>query len=165
MKKKLPPDEYYQTLARVPTSAAAIIRNTIGEFMIVSHPYRNDGWHLPGGMTDTHETPRQAVVREVEEELGIAIKDPKLFCVEFATSPPYDRIHFVFNAGMLTAAQIADIKPDPDEISGYRFVSMGDMLTLLHPLLSQRFKNSFEGFLKGTCIYLENGLSLAAAEK
>ena len=52
---------------------------------------------------------------------------------------------------------ISEIKPDPDEISEYKFVSMGDMFTLLHPLISQRLKNSFEGFLKGGAPFQRRG--------
>lgn len=41
-------------------------------------PYPNM-WALPGGHIDEHETPRECIIREVREELGIELKEPILF--------------------------------------------------------------------------------------
>jgi len=41
-------------------------------------PYPNY-WTLPGGKVEEGETPEQAICREVEEELGVNLKDYTLF--------------------------------------------------------------------------------------
>jgi len=154
--QKLPPKEYYESLARVPTSGAAIIRNEKGEFLIQKQTYKDD-WHLSGGMSDLNETPREAAIREVKEELDITIDNPRLFCVDFDTRDPFVRILFVFDAGILSDDAINKIRSDPDEIAEYKFVSAEEMLKLLAPKLSKRMQSSFEAFEKGLCVYLENG--------
>ena len=46
-----------------------------GELLVVRHSYRY-GWSLPGGRLRRGETPRQAAVRELREEVGIVV-DPE----------------------------------------------------------------------------------------
>lgn len=41
-------------------------------------PYPNM-WALPGGHRDPHETPRECIVREVKEKLGIELHEVSLF--------------------------------------------------------------------------------------
>lgn len=52
-------------------SAYAIIRNAAGEVAVVRTP---KGAFLPGGGIEAGETPEEAVVREVLEECGFAIR-------------------------------------------------------------------------------------------
>jgi len=48
----------------------------------------NDGWilEIPAGSLEENENPKECIEREVMEELGYSIKDPKLI-TEFYTSP------------------------------------------------------------------------------
>lgn len=39
---------------------------------------QHGGWHLPGGGIDLGEAPERAVVREVHEETGLRVKNPRL---------------------------------------------------------------------------------------
>ena len=60
---------------------AALIWDT-GRFLICqrpAHKARGLLWEFAGGKVEPGETPRQALVRECREELGITIKPGKLF--------------------------------------------------------------------------------------
>jgi 8-oxo-dGTP diphosphatase len=53
---------------------AAVIHNTQGQILIAQRPlHKHQGglWEFAGGKVDAHETPAQALVRELQEELGI----------------------------------------------------------------------------------------------
>lgn len=51
----------------------AIIGDGQGKILLVRHAYR-DGWGLPGGMLGWREEPEETIVREMSEELGIAVE-------------------------------------------------------------------------------------------
>ncbi|MEK7641444.1 MAG: NUDIX hydrolase [Patescibacteria group bacterium] len=157
MRLNLPPDEYYAQLTKVPTSGGAIFRNSKGEFLIIKKTYGDKGWSIPGGMTDQHENPREAVLREIQEELGLHLKQARLFCVDFAKNPPYDRILFVFDCGILDDQMISSIRIDTDEIGQFKFVPQEEMFMLLGPKIKKRLENSLEHLFKSSCVYLESG--------
>jgi len=54
-----------------PVSVKAVVRR---EDKVILLKNERDEWELPGGRLESAETPEQAVVRELEEELGAVIK-------------------------------------------------------------------------------------------
>ena len=51
-------------------------------------------WEFPGGKIDADEAPEGALIRELKEELGIAVKAPCLAPLTFA-SHAYDDFHLI----------------------------------------------------------------------
>lgn len=56
---------------------AAILTNSKGEILLVKRKFepKKEYWDLPGGFIDLFETAEQSLVRELEEELGITLRD------------------------------------------------------------------------------------------
>ncbi|MFC3705356.1 NUDIX hydrolase [Devosia honganensis] len=63
-------------------ASVAIVRD--GKVLLIKRafaPYQNL-WTFPGGRMDEGETPEQCAIREVEEEVGLAIRNPRLALVQ-----------------------------------------------------------------------------------
>lgn len=57
--------------------AFAVITNTEGH-VLLCHRTDREAWNLPGGRVEAGETPWQALVREVEEEVGLVVQASQL---------------------------------------------------------------------------------------
>jgi ADP-ribose pyrophosphatase YjhB (NUDIX family) len=71
-------DRVGHTLLLMP-AVAALVRDQDGRILLQQ---QHDGsWSLPAGALEPGETPAQAIVREVKEETGLAVKPEKLVAV------------------------------------------------------------------------------------
>ncbi len=55
----------------------------------------NKIWYFPGGKIESHETPTQALVRELQEELNLTINPAKLAFVTDVISLNHDQTDYV----------------------------------------------------------------------
>lgn len=63
--------------------AVGAVVNSAGEVLLVEHVFRTDfPWGLPGGWVKAGENPKDAVRREIEEELQIEVEVKDLLCSE-----------------------------------------------------------------------------------
>ena len=79
--------------ALFPVVAAALIDDT-GRVLVQQRPpgkLMADLWEFPGGKMEPGETPEAALVRELAEELGIAVAAADLIPATFASQPLGDR--------------------------------------------------------------------------
>ena len=68
----------------VNVAAAVIIRD--GKIFVTERGYGDykDWWEFPGGKIEESESPRDAVVREIEEELGVSIGvGDRIYVIEY----------------------------------------------------------------------------------
>jgi RimJ/RimL family protein N-acetyltransferase/8-oxo-dGTP pyrophosphatase MutT (NUDIX family) len=65
--------------------AQGLIRNNANEILLCELTYKQE-WDLPGGVVDPHESPAQAVVREVREELQVEVLPRSLVAVNWLPS-------------------------------------------------------------------------------
>jgi 8-oxo-dGTP diphosphatase len=82
--------------------AAIILENDKGEFLLALRdnkpgiPFPNH-WDLIGGHVEEGETPEEALIREVKEELDIDLKEYSFFRVyECLTGDAYENIKYIF---------------------------------------------------------------------
>ncbi|MFD4630207.1 NUDIX domain-containing protein [Streptomyces sp. NPDC058284] len=107
-------------------SAAAVLTNGDGEYLIVKPGYKN-GWNLPGGGVDEGETPRQACTRELKEELGIDQTPGRLLLSAYVHTADGAHIYWVFDGGTLTTEQQEAIVLQQSELTAFRFSAPGEI--------------------------------------
>lgn len=106
-------------------AVAALISNKQGKLMLVTRGVEPDygKLDLPGGFVDPMESAEQAIMRELEEELGLKVTNLK-----YLTSAPNEYIFSdfkVFTLDMAFAVEVETIENlnAMDDILAYRFYS------------------------------------------
>ncbi|KOG48796.1 NUDIX hydrolase [Streptomyces virginiae] len=151
---------YIASLPRVLAGAAALYRDTEGRVLLVEPNYR-DGWALPGGTieSDRGESPRTAARRESAEEIGLDLPLGRLLAVDWslgAGRPPL--VAYVYDGGVLDAAQLAAIELQEDELLSWRLVEPGELTTYLLGSLGLRTQEAYRVAQSGEdTAELENG--------
>lgn len=74
----LPIVKLYWFLFRPETKGVKCVIECSGEILLVRHTYGSGRWTFPGGTISGNENPQEAIKREIKEELGIKIFEPKL---------------------------------------------------------------------------------------
>ena len=99
-----------------------LIRDTDGRVLLCHLTYKTD-WDLPGGVVEVSESPREAVGREVEEELGLDLPAGPLVLTDWL--PPWsgwdDALCLVFDGGAHDASLTDSIVHEAREIRTAEF--------------------------------------------
>ncbi|WP_336248740.1 NUDIX hydrolase [Stomatohabitans albus] len=80
---------------RVAAASAICFHPVTGELLCVYDNFKQ-GWTLPGGVVDKHESPEEGAIRECFEEAGVAV-EVTAFAGLFTHSNP-ERLHFLYFA-------------------------------------------------------------------
>lgn len=101
--------------------------------------YKKD-WDLPGGVVEVSESPRLAVSREVEEELGLAITAGELILTDWL--PPWggwdDAVCLVFDGGVHPDALVDRIVRQQREIRSAKFCTIEEVHELCADFTARR---------------------------
>ncbi len=65
----------YWFVVRPRSHGVKCVLTDAGRVLLVRHTYGPRAWELPGGAVKRREPPEDAVRREIEEELGLALED------------------------------------------------------------------------------------------
>ena len=86
-------------MKRIEVSAAMIIQD--GKILATQRGYGEfkDGWEFPGGKVEPGETPEEAIVREIREELGATVRPEKLVTT---VECDYPRFHLTMHCFLCT---------------------------------------------------------------
>jgi 8-oxo-dGTP pyrophosphatase MutT (NUDIX family) len=87
---------------------SALVDDEAGRILLVRHSYQK-GWHLPGGGVGPAEPPAKAILRELEEEVGLVRSDPPEFAGLFTR-----RLGWVTNVIALYRVKGAEIAFKPN---------------------------------------------------
>jgi len=157
----LPPHEYYASLPKQITGAAAIYHAPDGRILLVRPSYRDDTWELPGGGLEAGEDPLAAATRETKEELGIDLTPGRLLVIDWVPEQQDGRpplVNVLFDAGEMTDAEAAArIRLDPDELTEYRLATGEEWGRLLAPHMARRLHACAKALATGSTVYLHHG--------
>ncbi len=111
-----------------PSSAGIILENQQGDALLLKAHYK-PYWSFPGGWVEDTQSPKQAALRELEEEAGITLADTD---IEFAyvvdrVSDIMHTYQFMFRA-VNSFAGTDSIVLQTSEIAEWRFVDKATVL-------------------------------------
>ena len=104
--------------------ALCVIERDDGHVLLIRQSYRNH-WGLPGGLLKKHEAPEEAAVREITEEVGLAvvlIGEP----VVVVDSEPR-RVDIIYRARPARGADVSAAGPRSPEIVEARWFDPTDL--------------------------------------
>ena len=152
-------NEHEAKMAHPRMAAGALFFDDADRVLLVEPSYK-DYRDIPGGYVEQGESPRQACVREVEEELGIKPHIGRLLVVDWAPNPGEgDKVLYLFDGGRLSADQRKKIALQADELRSYDFHHAEQLPELTIPRLVRRITAGIQAHAAGLTAYLEQGVS------
>lgn len=153
---KIMKPDYSKHMPAKRMGAGALFFNERNELLILKQSY-NDLWSIPGGIVDDHESPLQAVLREIKEEIGLTVQDVEFLGVNYVghTLDRSENVQFIFYGGILDSHQISSIQIDNDEIVDFKFLPLKEALSLVNERLKIRIPKCIEMIGRKTGVYFE----------
>ena len=123
-----------------------LVRDPDGRVLLCQLTYKRD-WDLPGGVVEVGESPRLAVQREVEEELGLEIEPGDLLLTDWlpAWGGWDDAVCLVFDGGTLPASALDDVVKQEREIRDVRFCTLEEVDELAADFTARRVRAAVTG--------------------
>lgn len=150
-------NEHEAKMARPRMAAGALFFDESDRVLLVEPSYK-DYLDIPGGYVERGESPLEACVREVHEELGIAPPIGRLLVVDWAPNPGEgDKVLFLFDGGVLDGRDREQIRLQAEELAGYGFHHVQALPELTIPRLARRITAAVEVRGNGLFAYLEHG--------
>jgi 8-oxo-dGTP pyrophosphatase MutT (NUDIX family) len=123
-----------------------LVRDPDGRVLLCQLTYKRD-WDLPGGVVEVGESPRLAVQREVEEELGLDVEPGALLLTDWlpAWGGWDDAVCLVFDGGTRPADALADVVKQEREIRDVRFCTLEEVDELAADFTARRVRAAVGG--------------------
>lgn len=120
-------------------AASGLLRDARGNIAMVENSY-NTGWTLPGGTVEADESPSEACLRELQEEIGYQVGTiGPLLSVHWSLGTParpVRSVNLTFDVGV--CANPARLRPQPEEISRIAFFPAEDLPDSTRPGVALR---------------------------
>ncbi|MFI5757179.1 NUDIX domain-containing protein [Streptomyces sp. NPDC051569] len=143
------------------TLAAGVLLFDERDRVLLVDPTYKPGWEFPGGVVERGEAPARAGIREVAEELGIALTEvPRLLVIDWEPPRPpgYGGLRLLFDGGPLSGDDAGRLLLPGPELRAWRFVGEKEAADLLPPGRYERLRWALRARERGTVLNLEDGV-------
>ncbi len=150
---------FYDALPKKRMGAGCLFFDEHGRVMLVKPSYKPT-WEIVGGIVENDESPKSACEREITEEIGLSRKVNRLLVVDYNNYPDdktkTESLMFVFDGGVLSDDDIAQIRLQESELLGYQFFAPDELPDALQPVLARRIRMAVLQRDMNGAVYLEN---------
>jgi RimJ/RimL family protein N-acetyltransferase/8-oxo-dGTP pyrophosphatase MutT (NUDIX family) len=144
-------------LPRKRAIAQLMLRDARDRVLLCRLTYKDD-WDLPGGVSEVGESPVETAARELQEELGLAVRVGGLLLVDWL--PPWsgwdDALCLVFDGGRHEDSLPAHAKLEPREILEVAFCDVDEVRARCRDFTARRVEAALTALAHGTT-YVESG--------
>lgn len=110
----------------LPTAALVVVK---AQSLLLAFSNNKQAWYLPGGKIDAGETAQQALLREIEEELTLALDTSRLQFLCHVSAPAYgEAAHIVMEQDCFLYDAQNDQFSASQEIGDARYFSYAEYL-------------------------------------
>lgn len=135
--------------------AAVILQDS--HILLVQHTKDGESyWMLPGGGVDFGETLAEALVRELREELGLAVRPGRLLLASDAIAPDRSRhmVNLCFSAEILEGTPVLGSDP---RLTDWAFMPVDELMRVpLRPAFAGDLLAALESGSEASARYLGN---------
>lgn len=147
-------EELEAFIAGLPTrrmASAAVIRDEQNRLLAVKPNYK-DGWTLPGGTVEAHESPRLGCFREVLEEVGLDLEPGRLLVIVHALKMGGwgDSANYLYDGGVISSE--TEIHLQEAELTEYRWVEQADFASYFGEATAVRLSAAYTALAEGGVI-------------
>jgi len=138
-------------------SSIGFILNEEQKILLVKPSYYKF-WHLPGGFVDEHESPLEAIQREILEEINLNLEPSRLMMVDYEAGSEQTKevLVFIFDFCTVDQDKFIQLKVDNSEIIDFGFFDMDTAIQLVGPERSKRLEICCQAHRNDEFYYLNN---------
>ncbi|MYS81022.1 NUDIX domain-containing protein [Embleya scabrispora] len=139
------------------TAAGALFFDGEGRVLLVEPDYK-PGLEFPGGIVEPGESPWAGCVREVREELGIALDGPPNLLVAQWVAPVDGHrggMRWLFDGGVLSPRRLAEIRLQADELRAWHLLTPDQGAAAMPAERAQRLRAALRARGSGRGMYVE----------
>ncbi len=153
----LPLRQYLESLPRKRMGAGCLLYNEQDQILLVKPGYKAT-WEIPGGVVELNESPLACCLRELREELGLDRPVGRLLVLDYnhAAGDYTESLMFIFDGGVLRAAEIEAIRLQSNELTGFDFFAPHVLPDNLSPRLRRRILAAWQNLRQPGDVYTQD---------